>query len=474
MQNLSDKELDELMKKASESQEYSYDANTWTSLEQKLDNQPRNGFTYLKKSLILLFIVGTSVTVGLVWNSFDLSRVLPQGDYTQLAPPTESKNQLQETKPESQHLTRTSVQAAQSPGNPSPSPVISEERVSLQRSSEDKSAPSLQLQSVDATDKGTQEQAEAVESKYTINTSVQATRSLANTNTLSSISNEHAITEGNNEGRSASVTEQFVNLTQPSEKIKQDEFSTNGIRTRGQQKKITPVVQDSTELVLQETSVVTDYDSTIVTASEQKKKKAITSVPLAFKFSISPDFSAQNFSKVAQSGSNMGALLEYRFSTAVSISAGLLRTRKYYTAKDVEYGYYTAEFVEGNCQMWDIPLTLSYYFPTKRSIQFFTSIGASSYIMNEEDYVYYPDESNKALRYYATIEDKNKEWFKVLNVSIGIQKQLSETWFVQVEPFVKAPLTGLGEGNISLSSLGTFLSIKYQLKTKRLHATTTD
>lgn len=472
MQNLSDKELDELMKKASESQEYSYDPNTWASLEQKLGNQPRNGVTYLKKSLLLLFIIGTSVTGGLIWISYTTSTVQSQTDYAQLDNPTESKNQVQATKPEAKHSASTSVQAAQDESNPTSLSEFSTEHTSQQRNAEHKSSTTIQ-QSINTTNEGTKEQIEVVESKHTTNTSAQPILSSTNTNTLS-ISNEDTIAKGTSEDTPTSILQPRVNATPPTDKTEQDAFSNNGIRNKEQQKQVMPAALDSTELAILETSVNTSDDSTAVASSEQNKKKTTTSSPLAFKFSISPDFSAQNFSKVAQAGSNMGVLLEYRFAPAMSISAGLLRTRKYYTAKDVEYGYYTADLVEGNCQMWDIPLTLNYYFPTKRSVQFFTSIGASSYIMNEEDYVYYPDESNRALRYSATIENKNKEWFKVINVSIGIQKQLSETWFVQVEPFVKAPLAGLGEGNIALSSLGTFLSIKYQLKTKRFHATTTD
>jgi hypothetical protein len=41
---------------------------------------------------------------------------------------------------------------------------------------------------------------------------------------------------------------------------------------------------------------------------------------------------------------------------------------------------------------------------------------------------------------------------------------LGKTVFVQVEPFVKVPLSEMGEGNIAISSIGLFLNLKYQLK----------
>lgn len=86
--------------------------------------------------------------------------------------------------------------------------------------------------------------------------------------------------------------------------------------------------------------------------------------------------------------------------------------------------------------------------------------------MKQENYTYYPDENNKDRKYYSEINNENSEWFKILNVSIAAQLQVSPVVFLQLEPFIKAPLTGLGEGNISLSSFGTFFTVKYQLFTK--------
>jgi hypothetical protein len=62
------------------------------------------------------------------------------------------------------------------------------------------------------------------------------------------------------------------------------------------------------------------------------------------------------------------------------------------------------------------------------------------------------------------VERKNNEWFKVLNLSAGVQRAIGERWHLQAEPFVKVPLSGVGEGDVLLSSWGVFMGFKYQFR----------
>jgi hypothetical protein len=83
--------------------------------------------------------------------------------------------------------------------------------------------------------------------------------------------------------------------------------------------------------------------------------------------------------------------------------------------------------------------------------------------MLEEDYTYTVDYSSGSRDYSYYIEGKNNEWFKMLNLSIGVQYQVAPRFHVQVEPFLKAPLAGVGEWDVQLSSMGIFLGIKYKI-----------
>jgi len=57
----------------------------------------------------------------------------------------------------------------------------------------------------------------------------------------------------------------------------------------------------------------------------------------------------------------------------------------------------------------------------------------------------------------------NKEWFKVMNVSLILQKKLNNRFYFEFEPFLKAPLAGVGEGEVSLVSLGAFFNLRFDI-----------
>jgi hypothetical protein len=54
------------------------------------------------------------------------------------------------------------------------------------------------------------------------------------------------------------------------------------------------------------------------------------------------------------------------------------------------------------------------------------------------------------------------EWFKILNVSAGYERALSKSWSIQAEPFIKVPLSGVGFGDMDISSYGILVGIKYK------------
>ena len=58
----------------------------------------------------------------------------------------------------------------------------------------------------------------------------------------------------------------------------------------------------------------------------------------------------------------------------------------------------------------------------------------------------------------------SRNWFSVLNIGGGINVKTGNKYFLQVQPYYKIPLSGVGKGSLSLSSAGINLSI-----TRRLH-----
>lgn len=186
---------------------------------------------------------------------------------------------------------------------------------------------------------------------------------------------------------------------------------------------------------------------------------------ISFRFAISPDYSTVKSNKPDKIGLNYGVLVEYDLTKKLTVASGLIRSNKFYMASDMEYYGQTSDKVEGDCRMWDIPIMLYYNFSPQRSWSFFAGLGVSSYLMSEEKYVYHIEGSyGNTYTYYQTVNGQNKEWFSTLNLSVGLSKQLNTHWSIQLEPFYKAPLAGVGEGDVSLASFGAFFNVRYRIR----------
>ncbi len=179
------------------------------------------------------------------------------------------------------------------------------------------------------------------------------------------------------------------------------------------------------------------------------------------KLAISPDYSTVYSSSPKSIGFNFGMLTDYQLHKNVSITTGLIRSKKVYSATNIAYNGYATDRVDGDCKMWDIPIILYYHFTSNTTLSFYSGVGLSSYIMQQEDYIYYVEKPYSTYTYYQSIRGENNEWFSVVNLSIGMQKRISQRFALQLEPFYKAPLKGVGHGNVSLASIGAFINVKY-------------
>lgn len=206
-------------------------------------------------------------------------------------------------------------------------------------------------------------------------------------------------------------------------------------------------------------------DTTQSNSDIRKERKEHTDRHAIFLRALaSPDFSSINYSSSSQTGSNYSLLVDYQLTRRWSISTGAIWSMKKYSEdSEVTYGKFTADHMVGSCQILDIPLNIYYRFRPQLKTSFYAGLGLSSYVMLEEDYTYTVDYSSGSRDYSYYIEGKNNEWFKMLNLSVGVQYQVAPRFYVQVEPFLKAPLAGVGEWDVQLSSMGIFLGIKYKI-----------
>lgn len=152
-----------------------------------------------------------------------------------------------------------------------------------------------------------------------------------------------------------------------------------------------------------------------------------------------------------------------------SVQAGFYAGQKKYVAGPGDYhakaGSYWSQVeikkVDAVCMVYEIPLALRYTFSQKKSVAFFATAGFSSYIMKKEDYFYNYIHYNMPLsgRYIYT---GNKNFFSVLNFSVGIEKKLSSHFSLIASPNLSIPVAGVGDGSIKLFSAGLQTGIIFQ------------
>lgn len=226
------------------------------------------------------------------------------------------------------------------------------------------------------------------------------------------------------------------------------------------------VASDSVESSRKEAR--TDSADNVSNVAEKKDKK---SKPGGFslKAVVSPDFSSVNYFSASRSGINYGLLAGYSFNNRWSAYTGVISAKKLYTTKDVEGSYnwdghdYPMKELDADCRILDIPINVYYTFFPERSFSLRAGLGFSSYIMQKESYVYCVDNYGSDAYYKQQVNGENNEWFKVMNLSVAVSKKITNRLSAEFEPFVKAPLAGVGEGKVSLVSMGAFFNLKYDL-----------
>ena len=55
----------------------------------------------------------------------------------------------------------------------------------------------------------------------------------------------------------------------------------------------------------------------------------------------------------------------------------------------------------------------------------------------------------------------------IAHLSVGFENRISQNWSLQVEPYAKIPLGGVGFGNIRLSSFGVNFSVQHRQPSKK-------
>jgi hypothetical protein len=188
----------------------------------------------------------------------------------------------------------------------------------------------------------------------------------------------------------------------------------------------------------------------------------------AFSAAVSADLSATGLEGFTDPGTMIGLGVEYYLAESWSLQTGATYAVKRYTALGSEYetpGWISArpdDFLSATalCIVIDIPFNIRKYFYTKNGNTFFASTGVSSYLMLREDYNYEYTEDRPNWSTFWRYENRNKHYLGILNLSVGYEKPLTDKLALGIEPFIKLPLTGIGQGRVRFLSFGANLAIK--------------
>ncbi len=197
---------------------------------------------------------------------------------------------------------------------------------------------------------------------------------------------------------------------------------------------------------------------------------------LADRFSVGlnagPEFSFVGGTGSAKAGYYLGLELGYQLSDHFELITGVGVSRKRYLGDGANYNvqpeFWTDEIAPmefaGKCTVIEIPVAVNYYFKEANENGWFASLGATTYLMSDEWYDFFYDPAINRPDLKANWNDKmvNNHLFGIGQVSFGYQQNLGKHTSLQISPYAKIPLRGIGTGSVNLFSTGLRVTARFR------------
>ena len=224
-----------------------------------------------------------------------------------------------------------------------------------------------------------------------------------------------------------------------------------------------------------EVNVVPPFTKTVSKTEKTAGEKVNSRFSLALSFS--PDINSVSSFSNSDIGTSIGVGASYKINKRLSLQTAIGYSKKVYSASPYQYkaswansnAAKYAESIDAECRVLDIPINLRYTFASSSKQTFFIAGGLSSYFMLEETYTLvgaaqpgYPNNTDPSYSY----KNENNHPLGVANLSVGISKALNKQTSVVIQPYVKLPLTGIGQGKVNLQSTGIIFQLEYNLPRK--------
>ena len=442
MQNMSDDELDKLFKEAAEGFNAPQDSSDWQDMLKRLDKRPMPGGFWNWKTVSTAAFIGLT-GVGLVW-------------YTTLE--NSSEPVTEHVMPSTNNI---GIEGEDNQPSAGETTVLSNENsttgIAPKESAQRNSTPKANNPKLN----------KPIEEAFPVTntTAIVDPRDEPNDQVVKPVE----IIEDENANSVSAIPLLGVSVTSSnSADVSQQEQTTASTPVFHDVSTDSVALDSATSIVKQK--ITKDSAQVVVEKKEQKNDREGKGSSFSIKLAVAPDFSSVNYYTPDKSGFNYGVLVGYSFNNRWSVYSGAIYSKKIYSSDEIDEPYttsggydYEVNELYGDCRVIDIPINAYYTFFPERSFSIKAGIGFTSYIMLQEDYTYYVNNPYGPDEYTQHVEHENNEWFKMLNVSLIFQKKLSSRFYLELEPFLKAPLAGVGEGEVSLVSMGAFFNLRFDI-----------
>lgn len=176
-----------------------------------------------------------------------------------------------------------------------------------------------------------------------------------------------------------------------------------------------------------------------------------------------PDISSTSASKSSKVSSDLGMVASYAVLNKVSISSGAIYSKKYYNYGSTYNSGQQDWQVNADCNVLDVPLNVNYKLLDKKQLSVSMTAGVSSYFMLKEKYDNITGTGATQVTTTQVIDNQNQHIFGVANLGMSFNHQITQSVSIGVQPFAKLPLTGIGEHDANLKSVGMFFSLNIGL-----------
>lgn len=211
-------------------------------------------------------------------------------------------------------------------------------------------------------------------------------------------------------------------------------------------------------------------------AADKKVVRNKRNLPVSMAISIGPEFNSASTVVGGDPGFSAGLTFGFGITKKLDLLTGARYSlKKYNSGLGLRYSFpntaawdkYTLTNLDATCAVLEIPLQASYNIMNNSKNMINLNAGISSYLMLKEDYDFKYNTSYGPTDKLLQKRNANQHLLSIVDLSATYFIKLKSTNLkLGLEPFVKIPLSGVGEGNINLKSSGVSLKLRYDLEKK--------